>query len=219
MVEAMQDTPTPTSDQAARATTDSTMQAVVYDRYGSLDALQVRGIARPTAGRREVLVRVQAAALHVGDVFGVLGSPLVVRAITGWLSPKYGVPGFDIAGRVEAVGADVTGFHPGDEVFGYTYGACAQYARVKLGELTHKPARVSFEQAASLTTSGLAALHGLKRAAKLQPGQKLLINGAAGGVGSFAIQLAKLMGAEVTAVCSSANVDFVRQLGADHVVD
>jgi NADPH:quinone reductase-like Zn-dependent oxidoreductase len=149
----------------------------------------------------------------------VRGAPFAVRLVTGLRKPKYGVPGFDLAGRVEAVGTDVKQFQPGDEVFGASTGTCAEYARAAERNLALKPAGLTFEEAAAIPTSALAALHGLRDVGKVQPGQKVLINGASGGVGSFAVQLAKSFGADVTGVCSTRNVDLVRSLGADHVVD
>jgi len=166
-----------------------------------------------------VLVRVHAAALHIGDCFAVRGAPFGMRIVTGLLRPKYGVPGFDMAGTVESVGQDVTLFKPGDEVFGASGGTCAEFARAGEDQLAMKPANLTFEEAAAFPTSGLAALHGLRDAGKLQAGQKVLINGASGGIGTFAVQIAKSFGAEVTGVCSTGNVDLVRSLGADHVID
>jgi NADPH:quinone reductase-like Zn-dependent oxidoreductase len=155
----------------------------------------------------------------VGDCFAVRGTPLLMRVVTGVFRPKPGIPGFDLAGRVEAVGEAVTRFRPGDEVFGGSRGTCAEYVRAKENALARKPSGLGFEQAAALVTSALAALHGLRDTAKLQPGQRLLVNGASGGVGTFAIQIAKALGAEVTGVCSTNNVELVRSLGADHVID
>ncbi len=206
--------PLPTTLAAA------TMRAVAHDTYGSPEQLEVREIAMPTVGDRDVLVRVHAAALHIGDVFGVRGTPFAMRAVSGWLKPKRGVPGFDLAGRVEAVGKDVTHVRPGDEVFGACFnGTCAEYVCATQDELAPKPSGLSFEQAAAIPTSAIAALAGLRDAAKLQPGQSVLINGAAGGIGTFAVQIAKALGAEVTGVCSTNNVELVRSLGADHVID
>ncbi len=195
------------------------MKAIVQDRYGSFAALESRDIAKPEIGEHEVLVRVAAAGLHIGDCFGVKGAPLLMRLESGLLRPKNGVPGYDFAGRVEAVGPGVAAFQPGDEVFGATKGTCAEYVPVAEDKLALKPANLSYEQAAALPTSALAALHGLRDAGKLQPGQKVLINGASGGVGSFAVQIAKAFGAEVTGVTSTNNVEMVRSLGADHVID
>ena len=195
------------------------MKAIVHDRYGALELLTLRDIDKPVINDEQVLVRVHAAGLHVGDCFGVRGSPLPMRVVSGLFKPKIGIPGFDLAGRVEAVGAKVTRFQPGDEVFGASMGTCAEYAQAKENELALKPADLGFEQAAALPTSALAALHALRDVMKIKPGQKILINGASGGVGHFAVQIAKSYGAEVTGVCSSANVDMVRSLGADHVID
>jgi NADPH:quinone reductase-like Zn-dependent oxidoreductase len=195
------------------------MKAITYDRYGSFDVLALNDIDQPVPKAGEVLVRVRAAGLHIGDCFGVRGAPFLVRAATGLVKPKYGVPGFDLAGEVEAAGENATRFQPGDQVFGASYATCAEYATAGEDHLARKPANLTFEQAAALPTSGLAALHGLRDAGRVQPGQQVLINGASGGVGTFAVQIAKSFGAEVTGVCSTANVDMVRSLGADHVID
>ena len=195
------------------------MKAITYNTYGSFDVLAYRDVDLPTINEHEVLVRVHAAGLHVGDCFSVRGAPFGMRLVTGLLKPKHGVPGFDLAGRVEAVGEAVTHFQPGDEVFGASTGTCAEYARVGEQQLALKPAQLTFEQAAAMPTSALTALHGLRDAGKVQPGHKVLINGASGGVGSFAVQIAKAFGAEVTGVCSTQNVEMVRSIGADHVID
>jgi NADPH:quinone reductase-like Zn-dependent oxidoreductase len=195
------------------------MRAVKYDRYGDFDQLEVREVPVPAPGEGEVRVRVRAAALHVGDCFGVRGNPFLMRMVSGLLRPKLGIPGFDVAGVVEAVGASVTAFAPGDEVFGACEGSCAEFVVTKADHLTTKPAGVSFEDAAALPTSGLAALHALRDTAGLEAGQHLLVNGASGGVGSYAVQIAKSLGAEVTGVCSSKNVELVQSLGADAVID
>lgn len=195
------------------------MRAVRQVEYGGPECLSPCQLERPRAGEGEVLVRVRAAALHPADVFGMRGSPFVMRMTTGLRAPKVGIPGFDLAGVVEAVGSGVTDFAPGDEVLGTSEHTCAEFARARADQLVIKDPALSFAQAAALPTSGLAALHGLRDAGQLVAGHKLLINGAAGGVGSFAVQLGKAMGAEVTGVCSTAKVDFVRGLGADHVVD
>jgi NADPH:quinone reductase-like Zn-dependent oxidoreductase len=195
------------------------MKAIVHDTYGSPDVLELRDIDKPVPKDGEVLVRVHAAALHVGDYFGVMGAPLPIRMSTGLLKPKHGVPGYDVAGRVEAVGGDVKRFQPGDEVFGSCGGSCAEYICTGEDGLALKPAGLTFEEAAALPTSGLAALHGLRDAGKTKPGQQVLINGASGGVGTFAVQIAKSFGAEVTGVCGTKNMEMVRSIGADHVVD
>ncbi|EYF01412.1 putative oxidoreductase, Zn-binding protein [Chondromyces apiculatus DSM 436] len=192
---------------------------MVHDAYGALEFLELREIDLPALGDDAVMVRVQAAGLHVGDCFGVRGEPFAMRLVSGLLRPRYGVPGFDLAGRVHAVGRNVKRFQPGDEVFGVCEGSCAEYARAGENQLALKPESLTLEEAAALPTSALAALHGLRDAGKLRAGQKVLINGASGGVGTFAVQIAKALGAEVTGVCSTANVALVRSLGADHVVD
>ena len=195
------------------------MKAAYYPRYGELEHVQIQDRPKPAVADDQVLVRVHAAALHVGDCFGVRGSPYLMRVATGWIQPKFGVPGFDLAGRVEAVGRGVKHIRIGDEVFGAGNATCAEYASVSESTLAPKPEGLSFEEAAALPTSGLAALHALRDVAKVEAGQQVLINGASGGVGSFAVQIAKAFGAEVTGVCSGTNVEFVRGLGADRVID
>lgn len=195
------------------------MKAVVQDEYGAPETLSLREIDVPAIGDKEVLVRVHAAGLHRGDCFSVRGSPFVVRLMTGLRRPKYGVPGFDVAGHVEAVGGSVTDFRRGDEVFGVGTGTCAEYTRASGDTLALKPKHLTFEQAAAIPTSALAALHGLRDAGKLRPGQRVLINGASGGVGTFAVQIAKALGAVVTGVCGAQNVEMVRSIGADRVID
>ena len=203
----------------ARDTLFPHMKAIAYSRYGPLEALTLRDIPKPAVKDGEVLVRVRAASLAIGDVFSVKGAPYAMRMYTGLLKPKWGVPGYDLAGQVEAVGSGVTQFQPGDEVFGSSAATCAEYALAREDQLAHKPANISFEEAAAIPTSALAALHGLRDAGKLQAGQRVLINGASGGVGHFAVQIAKAFGAEVTGVCSTKNVEMVRSIGADHVID
>jgi NADPH:quinone reductase-like Zn-dependent oxidoreductase len=176
-------------------------------------------VDRPVVKDDEVLVRVVATALNAGDYFSMQGSPWVVRFMVGFPRPTDYVPGWDIAGCVEAVGSAVAQFHPGDAVYGAVTHAFAEYVSAPAGKLALKPANLSFEQAAAVPTAGLTALQGLRDAGKVQPGQKVLINGAAGGVGSFAVQIGKALGAEVTGVCSTRNVEMLRSLGADHVVD
>jgi len=195
------------------------MQAIVQDRYGSADVLETREIAKPTPGDDDVLVRVQAASIHVGDWILMTGSPFVMRFATGLLRPKNPVPGTDIAGVVEAVGSNVERLRPGDEVFGWCAGAFAEFASGPEAQFVLKPAEVSFEQAAAVGVSATTALQLLRDDGRVQPGQKVLVNGASGGVGSFAVQIAKAFGAEVTGVCSTKNVELVRSLGADHVID
>ena len=195
------------------------MKAIAYDKYGSFDVLALRDIEKPAVKDGEVLVRVHAAALQIGDVFGVRGEPFFVRMYTGLLKPKYGVPGYDFAGQVEAVGNGATQFKPGDEVFGSSTAACAEYAVAREDQLVLKPANLLWQEAAAIPTAALTALRGLRDVGRVQAGQKVLINGASGGVGHFAVQIAKALGAEVTGVCSTKNVDMVRSVGAGHVID
>jgi NADPH:quinone reductase-like Zn-dependent oxidoreductase len=195
------------------------MQAIIHDAYGPLETLERRDIDLPEAGDHEVVVRVHAAGLHIGDVFALEGQPFPVRLSTGLRRPTYGVPGLDLAGTVSAVGSGVTRFSVGDEVFGSGRGTAAEYAAASEDQLAPKPAGLPWLQAAVIPTSGLAALHGLRNAGRIQAGQRVLINGASGGVGTFAVQIAKALGAEVTGVTSTANVDLVESLGADDVID
>ena len=164
-------------------------------------------------------MRVHAASVHVGDWILMTGSPFVMRFATGLRKPKNQVPGTDVAGTVEAVGSDVKGLRPGDEVFGWCAGAFAEYARAPEDQFIKKPANLTFEQAAAVGVSASTALQLLRDNGKVQPGQKVLINGASGGVGTFAVQIAKAFGAEVTGVTSTKNVELVRSIGADHVID
>ena len=195
------------------------MKAITYDHYGELDVLSLRDVPQPTPGDDEVLVRVRAAAVHVGDCLAVRGAPFPVRFMTGLLKPKLGIPGFDVAGTVEAVGTNIGELQPGDHVFGTCQGACAEYVTVKHDLLMPTPTNVTFDQAAAIPTSGLAALQAIRDVGKVQRGQSVLINGASGGVGTFAVQMAKSFGANVTGVCSTRNVELVRSLGADRVID
>jgi NADPH:quinone reductase-like Zn-dependent oxidoreductase len=195
------------------------MQAMVQDTYGSADVIQLREIAKPEISTNEVLVHVRAASIHVGDWILMTGSPFVMRFVTGLRKPKNPVPGTDVAGTVEAVGSEVKGLQPGDEVFGWGAGAFAEYLRAPEDHFIQKPANLTFEQAAAVGVSASTALQLLRDDGKVQPGQKVLINGASGGVGTFAVQIAKALGAEVTGVTSTKNVDLVRSIGADHVID
>jgi NADPH:quinone reductase-like Zn-dependent oxidoreductase len=204
---------------ASHSDEEITMKAIVQDRYGGPEALELAEIDRPPLGDRDALVRVHAASIHFGDQMIMRGKPKLFRPIYGFGKPRNRVPGLDIAGTVEAVGTGVTRFGPGEEVFGTCTGALAEYVGTPEDKLERKPSNLTFEQAAAVPTSGLAALHGIRDAGKVQPGQKVLINGASGGVGTFAVQLAKALGAEVTGVCSTRNVKLVRVLGADHVID
>ena len=196
------------------------MKAIVQDTYGSPDTLELRDIDKPEVGNDEVLVRVHAAGVDQGVWHVMAGLPYPIRlAGYGLRVPKTPVLGMDLAGVVEAVGNDVTRFHPGGEVFGIGMGSYAEYARALEDKLAPKPANLTFEQAAVVAVSGLTALQGLRDHGRVEPGQKVLIVGASGGVGTYAVQLAKVFGAEVTAVCSTTKVDMVRSLGADHVID
>ena len=195
------------------------MQAIVQDRYGSAEVLEAQDISRPEMGDDEVLVRVHAASIHVGDWVVMTGVPYVMRMATGLRRPKYRVPGTDVAGTVEAVGPQVQGLRPGDEVLGWCDGAFAEYAAAPEANFVKKPASLTFEQAAAIGVSATTALQLLRDNGKVRPGQKVLINGASGGVGTFAVQIAKAFGAEVTGVCSTRNVELVRSIGADHVID
>jgi NADPH:quinone reductase-like Zn-dependent oxidoreductase len=203
------------------------MRAVVQDSYGSADLLRVRDVDTPLVGDDEVLVRVRAASVHPDVWHVVTGRPYVLRLMgSGLRRPKHHVPGTDMAGQVEAVGRNVTRFQRGDEVFGETVtgyqwhngGAYAEYVSVLQDALASKPGNITFEQAAAVPTSGLIALHNLRQG-RLQPGQRVLVNGAGGGVGAFAVQLAKAQGATVTGVDTTAKLDLIRSLGADHVID
>ena len=195
------------------------MKAITQDRYGSADVLETQDIDRPEITDDEVLVRVHAASIHVGDWILMTGSPYVMRFATGLRRPKNRVPGTDVAGTVEAIGRDVQRLRPGDEVFGWCEGAFAEYAAAGEDHFVKKPAHLTFEQAAAVGVSASTALQLLRDDGKVQAGQKVLINGASGGVGTFAVQIAKAFGAEVTGVCSTKNVEMVRSIGADHVID
>jgi NADPH:quinone reductase-like Zn-dependent oxidoreductase len=195
------------------------MQAIVQDAYGPPDVLELREIDRPVPKDNEVLVRVHAAGLDPGVWHLMTGLPYLVRLAFGPRRPKAPVRGTDVAGRVEAVGGKVTRVRPGDAVFGTCTGAFAEFACAREDRVAPKPANLSFEQAATVPVSACAALHALRDQGRVRPGQHVLVIGAAGGVGTFAVQLAKAFGAEVTGVCSTTKVDLVRSLGADHVVD
>jgi NADPH:quinone reductase-like Zn-dependent oxidoreductase len=198
------------------------MAAIVQDAYGAApeDVLRVEEIDRPTIGEREVLVRVRAASVDRGTWHLMAGLPYPIRlAGFGVRRPKYSNPGRALAGTIEAVGSDVAGFEPGDEVFGICDGSFAEYGRVRTDKLAHRPSNLSFEQAAAVPISGLTALQAVRDHGKIQAGEKVLIVGASGGVGTFAVQIAKASGAEVTGVSSTGKAEAVRALGADHVVD
>jgi NADPH:quinone reductase-like Zn-dependent oxidoreductase len=209
-----------THAQMPAAALKNTMKAVVYDRYGSPDVLELRDISRPVVGNGEVLVRVRAAAVSPGDWLYLRGEPYIMRPAVGLFTPRNGVLGRAIAGQVHEAGGGVTRFRPGDEVFAeISKGGFAEYASVPAVALALKPPSLTHEQAAAVPLVGVTALKGLRDHGKIKPGQKVLITGASGGVGSFAVQIAKAFGADVTAVCSTRNADFVRSIGADHVID
>lgn len=196
------------------------MQAVVYRCYGSPDVLQLESIKKPAPADNEVLVKIKAAAVNPLDWHYMRGSPYIMRLGTGLGAPDETRLGVDFAGTVEAVGKSVKQFKPGDDVFGGRTGAFAEYVTITEDRaLALKPANVSFEQAASVPIAAITALQALRDKGQLQPGQKVLINGASGGVGTFAVQIARAIGAEVTGVCSARNAEMVRSIGADHVID
>jgi NADPH:quinone reductase-like Zn-dependent oxidoreductase len=197
------------------------MRAIVQYRYGTVpeDVMRLERIARPVLARGEVLVRVQAAGVDRGTWHLMAGQPYLMRLGFGFRGPRSRVPGMDVAGTVVETGPEVTRFAPGDEVFGMARGSFAEYAAAREDKLARKPAALSFAQAATFAVSGLTALQGLRDAGRIQPGQKVLVIGASGGVGSYAVQLAKVFGAEVTGVCRTAKTELVRALGADHVID
>ncbi len=195
------------------------MKAIVQDRYGSADVLEFRDIEDPVVGEDDVLVRVHAAGCGP-DVWHLMtGQPYFVRLMPGFHKMRAGVRGRDVAGTVEAVGANVTGFRPGDEVMGIAEGSFAELAIARPDKLVAKPARLTFEQAAALPISGLTALQAMRDVGKVQAGQKVLVIGAGGGVGTLTVQVAKAFGAHVTGVCSTSKVDLVRSIGADDVID
>jgi NADPH:quinone reductase-like Zn-dependent oxidoreductase len=200
-------------------TTTSTMRAITQTRYGGADRLQAADVPIPRPGDHEVLIRVRAAGLDRGTWHLMTGRPYVMRLFMGLRGPRNPVPGRDVAGTVVEVGRSVTRFAPGDEVFGVGQGTFAEYSVARENKLAHKPARLSLEQAAVVPISGLTALQGLTDVGRLRPGQSVLITGASGGVGSYAVQIATALGATVTGVCSTSKMDLVRSLGAAHVVD
>lgn len=195
------------------------MKAIVQHRYGGPETLELVDLDPPAVGPNEVLVHVHSASVHLGDSIVMSGSPAVMRLATGLRKPKNPVPGTDVAGTVEAVGSAVTLHRPGDEVFGWAAGAFTEYAAAPEDHFVSKPANLTMEQAAAVGISATTALQLLRDDGKVKPGQKVLINGASGGVGTFAVQIAKAFGAEVTGVAGSKNLDLLRSIGADHVVD
>ncbi|HET6317379.1 MAG TPA: NAD(P)-dependent alcohol dehydrogenase, partial [Chloroflexota bacterium] len=205
---------------AAEAAIPATMHAIVQDKYGSADVLQLREIDTPTIGDDDVLVRVRAASVHLGDVHIMTGTPTLMRYIGfGLHGPKARVRGTDVAGTVAAVGKNVTQFQVGDDVFGTCDGAYAEYARARVDRLVLKPANITFEQASAVATSAVVARQAVRKHGNVQPGQKVLIVGASGGVGLFAVQIARALGAEVTGVGSTAKLSLMQSAGAEHVID
>src|SRR6266568_1041285 len=199
---------------------ETNMRAIVYHNYGSPDVLKLEEVEKPTPKDDEVLIKVHAASANAADWHLLRGKPFLVRLMGyGLLKPKNTILGSDIAGRVEAVGRNVKQFQPDDEVFGNIRGGFAEYVCAREDALVLKPANLSFEEAATVPIAAVTALQGLRDKGQIQPGQKVLIHGASGGVGMFAVQIAKSFGAEVTGVCSTRNVDMVRSIGADHVID
>jgi NADPH:quinone reductase-like Zn-dependent oxidoreductase len=195
------------------------MKAIVRERYGSPDVLELKDIEKPAIDDDSLLVRVRAASINAFDWHMMRGSPYLVRTMAGLRKPKSTGMGRDVAGLVEAVGKNVTEFRPGDEVFGSGVGSLAEYVRGTAENFAAKPAGLTFEEAAAVSMAARTALQGLRDAGQIKPGQRVLINGASGGVGTFAVQIAKAFGAHVTAVCSTRNVDQARSLGADEVID
>jgi NADPH:quinone reductase-like Zn-dependent oxidoreductase len=196
------------------------MKAIVYEKYGSPDVLQLKDVEKPAPKDDEVLIKIYAASVNAYDWHFLTADIFLIRLMGGaLLKPKYTRLGADIAGRVEAVGGNVKQFQPGDDVFGMTRGGFAEYTCAPENTLVLKPFNLSFEEAAAVPMAALTALQGLRDSGQIRPGQKVLINGASGGVGTFALQIAKSFGAEVTAVCSTGNLEQARSLGADHVID
>ena len=206
-------------DGRATAPPQQTMQAIVQVGYGSADVLRLAQIDTPAIRDDEVLIRVHAAGLDRGTWHLMAGQPYVIRLVSGLRTPKNPVPGLDVAGTVVTAGPAVTRFKAGDQVFGISKGSFAGYARAREDKLARKPAALTFAQAAAVPVSGLTALQGLRDTGRLQPGQHVLITGASGGVGTFAVQIAKALGAEVTGVASTAKAGLVASIGADHVID
>jgi NADPH:quinone reductase-like Zn-dependent oxidoreductase len=198
---------------------EDVIKAIVQDRYGSPDVLRLKDIDKPVPEDNEVLVRVRAAAINIGNWHVLRGIPYAMRPAVGLFKPKHEIPGLDLAGQVEAVGGSVKQFQPGDEVFGWCNGAFAEYACAEENNLLAKPSNLTLEQAAAVGDSAFTALNAVRDQGEVQPGQRVVINGASGGVGTFAIQIAKSFGADVTGVCSTKNVELVRSIGANRVID
>lgn len=199
------------------------MKAIVYENYGPPDVLRLAERDKPVPRENEVLVKVHAASVNWADWHNLRADPVLVRMAAGLVKPRNQILGFDVAGRVEAVGTNVSQLQPGDDVFGDIYpcggGAFAEYVSVPESALLLKPANLSYDQAAAVPVAALTALQGLRDFGEIQPGKKVLVHGASGGVGTFAVQIARVLGAEVTAVCSTRNLEMVRSLGADRVID
>lgn len=208
-----------TRSPAEPTTIPTTMRAVVQDRYGLPEVLHVREIDTPKPGEGQVLIRVKAASLNIYDWHMTTGTPYMARTMAGFTKPKNPIAGADVAGVVVEVGPGVSAFAVGDEVFGEVGGSFAEYAKASEKSLAHKPANVTFQRAAATPMAALTALQGLRDHGRLRAGQKVVVNGASGGVGTMAVQIAKAIGAEVTAVCSTTKVDTARALGADRVID
>jgi len=206
------------SDQAACE--GETVDAIIQDKYGEpAEVLALGAVERPVIGNDQVLVGVRAASINIGDCHMVRGVPYAMRPFFGFRRPRNHIPGMDFAGKVETVGPNVTMFEPGDEVFGWGSGAFAEYVSVELDDLAPKPTNLTMEQAAAVGVSAQTALQALRDHGKVRSGQQVLVNGASGGVGTYAVQIAKAFGAEVTGVCSTRNTELVTSIGADHVVD
>jgi NADPH:quinone reductase-like Zn-dependent oxidoreductase len=215
MMERITESPAPTAGKLS-----DTMKAIRYYRYGSLDVLNIQDVDLPVVGDEDILIRVKAASVNPLDFHFMRGTPYVVRVSAGLSRPKANGLGTDMAGCVEAVGEKVTKFQPGDEVFGARGGTFAEYVSIHQDRaVLRKPANLTFEQAASVPIAAFTALQALRDKGRIQPGHKVLVNGAAGGVGTFAVQIARAYGAEVTGVCSTRNVEMVHSIGAHHVVD
>ncbi|MFW2380873.1 MAG: NAD(P)-dependent alcohol dehydrogenase [Acidimicrobiales bacterium] len=196
------------------------MRAIVHDHYGDPDVLELRDLELPSVEGDQLLVKVHTASVHPGDWLMMMGRPLLFRPVFGLRGPRKRIPGFDFSGTVEAVGPEVSMFAPGDEVFGdASGGSCAEYLSVPESKVVRRPPSLGLDQVAVIPVSGTTALKGLRDAGQLTEGQHVLINGASGGVGTFAVQIAKTLGAEVTGVCGTGNVELVREIGADHVID
>ena len=199
------------------------MKAIVTKKYGPPDVLELTEMEKPIPNDDQVLVKIHASSVNFGNLVLLKGEPFLARFAFGLRKPKYPIPGGDIAGRVESVGKNVAKFQPGDDVFGDLsgsgWGGFAEYVSVPENALALKPVNLSYEEAAAVPMAGVTALQGLRDKGKIQPGQRILINGASGGVGTFAVQIAKSLGAEVTGVCSTRNLDILRSIGADHTID